>query len=146
MAHIAIATLQNGWDCRWIRPDRDTGPASPEGELAVCDRTGVQRRVSLAECEHCVHWELAPDGPETVAAAPAAASLHEPLLLTEPPSLVARGLYLATWMVIVATAATLIAGGLAVLTTPLAIPVTVGLFLSAAALVGFACTGQLPRP
>jgi hypothetical protein len=144
MSRIAIATLQNGWDCRWSRPDDHAGPTSPAGESVVCDRTGVQRRVSLAECEGCVHWEYAHKAPETVAMA--AASLHEPILLTESPSLVARGFYLATWVAIVATAALLVAGGLAVLTTPLAIPVTVTLFLSAAALVGFACTGQLPRP
>ena len=160
MARIAIATLQNGWDCRWSRPDDHAGPTSLAGESVVCERTGVQRRVSLAECEGCVHWELAHNGPETVAMA--AASLHEPLLLTEsrseslaksfaetvaaPQSLVARGLYLATWVAIAATAVLLIIGGLAILTTPLAIPVTVMLFLTAAALVGFACTGQLPRP
>lgn len=144
MARIAIATIQNGWDCRWSRPDDHAGPTSPGGESVVCERTGVQRRVSLAECETCVHWEFAHKVPETVALA--AASLHEPHLLTESPSLAARGLYLATWMAIVATAVLLIAGGLAILTSPLAIPVTVTLFLSAAALVGFACTGQLPRP
>lgn len=160
MARIAIATLQNGWDCRWSRPDDHAGPTSLTGESVVCERTGVQRRVSLAECEGCVHWELAHNGPETVALA--ASSLHEPLLLTErlteslagsladsladPPSLVARGLYLATWVAIVATAVLLIACGLAILTSPLAIPVTVMLFLTAAALVGFACTGQLPQP
>ena len=144
MARIAIATLQNGWDCRWSRPDEDAGPTSPASESVVCGRTGVQRRVSLAECESCAHWELAHDAPETVAIA--AASLHEPVLLTESPSLVARGLYLATWVAIVATAALLIAGGLVILTTPLAIPITVMLFLSAAAMMGFACIGQLPRP
>lgn len=152
MARIAIATIQNGWDCRWSRPDDHAGPTSPGGESVVCERTGVQRRVSLAECEDCVHWEFARRAPEGLETAPetvamAAASLHEPsLLLTDTPSLAARGLYLATWVAIVATAVLLIAGGLVVLTTPLAIPVTVALFLSAAALVGFACTGQLPRP
>jgi hypothetical protein len=144
MSRIAIATLQNGWDCRWSRPDDNPGPTSSASESVVCERTGVQRRVSLAECEGCVHWEFAHSAPETVAMA--AASLHEPVLLMEPPSLMSRGLYLATWVAIVATAALLIAGGLTILTTPLAIPITVTLFLSAAALVGFACTGQLPHP
>ena len=144
MARIAIATLQSGWDCRWSRPDDNAGPTSPIGESVVCDRTGVQRRVSLAECEACVHWEFAHHVPETVALA--AASLHEPVLLTHSPSLVDRGVYLATWVVIIATAVLLVVSGLAILTTPLAIPVTVALFLSAAALVGFACIGQLPRP
>ena len=143
MARIAIATLQNGWDCRWSRPDDNAGPASPIGESAVCDRTGRQGRVSLAECESCVHWELAHNAPETVATA--AASLHEPVP-TKSASRMAQGLYLATWVAIVATAALLVAGGLAILTTPLAIPVTVMLFLSAAALMGFACAGQLPHP
>jgi hypothetical protein len=144
MSRIAIATLQNGWDCRWSRPDDDAGPTSLRSESVVCERTGVQRRVSLVECEGCVHWEFAHHGPETVAMA--ASALHEPLLLPDSPPLVARGLYLATWVAIVATALLLIAGGLVILTTPLAIPVTVMLFLTAAALVGFACTGQLPRP
>jgi hypothetical protein len=144
MARIAIATLQNGWDCRWSRPEANAGPASPTREPVVCERTGVQRRVSLAECEGCEHWELAHNPPETVAIA--APPLHRPALLSEAPPLVERGLYLATWVAIIVTATTLVAGGLAILTTPLAIPVTVMLFLSAATLVGFACTGQLPRP
>ena len=150
MARIAIATLQNGWDCRWSRLDDTGGPASPTGGSVVCDRTGVQRRVSLAECEGCVHWEFAPRPNETVALA--AAPLHEPPSLPVPPSLpgphsiAARALYLATWFAITGAAVILIVAGLSILTTPLAIPLTVTLFLSAAALVGFACTGQLPHP
>jgi len=144
MARIAIATLQNGWDCRWSRPDDHAGPASSTGESVVCDRTGVQRRVSLAECEGCVHWELAPHPTETVLLA--ATSLHEPRALPDPPSLISRALYVATWMAIAGAAVVLIAAGLTILTTPLAIPLTVTLFLGAAALVGFACTGQLPHP
>ena len=144
MARIAIATLQNGWDCRWSRPDDHAGPASPSGESVVCDRTGVQRRVSLAECEGCEHWEPAPRPAETVVLA--APSLHEPPALPTPPSLISRALYVATWMAIAVAAVILIAAGLTILTTPLAIPLTVTLFLGAAALVGFACTGQLPHP
>lgn len=144
MARIAIATLQNGWDCRWSRPDGNAGPASPTGESVVCDRTGVQRRVSLAECEGCVHWEYAHRPYETVAVA--AASLHEPPSLPERPSLTSRALYVATWVAIAGAAVILIVAGLTILTTPLAIPLTVALFLGAATLVGFACTGQLPHP
>jgi len=144
MARIAIATLQNGWDCRWSRPDDTGGPASPTGESVVCDRTGVQRRVSLAECEGCVHWELAPRPTETVALA--AASPHEPPSLLEPPSLTSRALYIATCVAIAGAAVILVVAGLTILTTPLAIPLTVTLFLCAAAVVGFACTGQLPHP
>ena len=52
---VAIATLQNGWDCRWSRPDEDAGPTSPAGESVVCGRTGVQRRVSGTPATAAVH-------------------------------------------------------------------------------------------
>ena len=142
MARIAIATLQNGWDCRWSRPDDTAYPPSPATEAVVCERTGVRRRVSLAECEGCVHWEFAYRPTESVAAVPQ----QDAQALLEPRSLSSRVLYLATWLAIAATAATLIAAGLTILTTPLAIPFTVVLFLGAAALVGFGCAGGLPHP
>ena len=142
MARIAIATLQNGWDCRWSRPDDTAYPPSSATEAVVCERTGVQRRVSLAECEGCVHWEFAYRPTESVAAVPP----QDAQALLEPRSLASRVLYLVTWLAIAATAATLIAAGLTILTTPLAIPLTVVLFLGAAALVGFGCAGGLPHP
>lgn len=142
MARIAIATLQNGWDCRWSRPDPDAEPASQADDTVVCERTGVQRRVSLAECEGCPHWAFAYQPTESVSAV----SLQDTQVLFAPPSLTSRALYLATWLAIAAAAATLIAAGLTILTTPLAIPISVALFLSAAALVGFGCSGYLPRP
>jgi hypothetical protein len=142
MARIAIATLQNGWDCRWSTPDNHADPASPAADTVVCERTGVQRRVSLAECEGCAHWEFAYQPTKGVSAV----SLQDTEALLEPPSLTSRALYLATWLAIAAAAATLIAAGLTILTTPLAIPITVALFLSATALVGFGCSGYLPRP
>jgi hypothetical protein len=142
MSRIAIATLQNGWDCRWSRPDNNADPAAQAGDTVICERTGVQRHVSLTECEGCAHWEFAYRPPESVSAV----SLQDAHALFDPPSLASRALYLATWLAITAAAATLIAAGLTILTTPLAIPLTVALFLSAAALVGFGCSGYLPRP
>ena|SRR5688572_23806418 len=142
MARIAIATLQHGWDCRWSRPDNDADPAAQAGDTVACERTGVERRVSLAECEGCAHWEFAYQPPESVSAV----SRQDTQALLEPPSLTSRALYLATWLAIAAAAATLIAAGLTILSTPLAIPISVALFLSAAALVGFGCSGYLPRP
>ena len=142
MSRVAIATLQNGWDCRWSRPYNNADPASEASKTVVCERTGVQRHVSLAECEGCAHWEFAYQPTESVPAV----SLPDTKALFDPPSLASRALYLATWLAIAAAAAMLIVAGLTILTTPLAIPLTVALFLSAAALMGFGCSGYLPHP
>jgi hypothetical protein len=141
MSRIAIATLQNGWDCRWSTPD-NADATSQADDTVVCHRTGVQRRVALAECEGCAHWEFA----YRPTASASAVSPQDTQARVDPPSLASRALYLATWLAIAGAAATLIAAGFTILTTPLAIPITVALFLSAAALVGFGCSGCLPRP
>ena len=143
MSRIAIATLQNGWDCRWNWSGDGGGATNAATGDILCDRTGVVRRVPLTECEACPHWELAA---APVFATIAPESLLRPVGAAATPPLAGRALYLATWLAIAGAAALLIAAGLAILTTPLAIPVTVGLFLTAAAIVGFACSGRLPHP
>jgi hypothetical protein len=60
MTHIATATLQTVWDCRWSRPgyrlscvDEREQPES----VFVCVRRGTRRPVTNEECETCRHWE-----------------------------------------------------------------------------------------
>lgn len=137
MARIAIATLQPVFDCRWSRHDDAPGGTDTQGPAWVCVREGVRRRLQADECETCPHWEL--DIRPHAAAAPIAA--------TAPPATVhthGMALLVLTWVFVILSAGTLLALGVAALTSLLMLPVTVGLWLMAAAVLGFAWSGRLP--
>ena len=138
MARTAIATLQPVFDCRWSQQGHRlsgvTEADQPES-LWVCVRDGIRRRLQPDECATCPHWELAPATPVTVV--PTAA-----LVATgATPRPGARLALAATWLFVVLSAVTLLGMGLVILTSPLMIPFTVALWLSAAAVLGFALTG-----
>jgi hypothetical protein len=63
MSHVAVATFQPIWDCRWSRPGyrliNVEDNLQPE-KLWVCVRTGDRRGVSEEECDRCPHWEALP--------------------------------------------------------------------------------------
>jgi hypothetical protein len=144
MAHTAVATLQATWDCRWSRPGHHiTGvPEHHQPDTRwVCVRDGHRRHITTGDCESCPHWEM--DEPEPVTDIAAAAAAAPTTILA--PTLPRRLVYLLTWLLVISSAATLVAMGLAILTTPFALPVTVALWLSAAAIMGFACCGRLPE-
>jgi hypothetical protein len=148
----AIATFQNEWNCRWSRPGhRITGlpdAAQPES-VWVCTRDGERRSVSHVECAHCSRWE-----PFAIASAPALVYPLSHPVLAEAPRIdvrapfttdeVARGALRAELVVIAIVFA---ATGVAVLTSPAAIPFTVVLWLCAATSLGFAAFGRFaPTP
>lgn len=139
MARIAIATLQPVFDCRWSRPGhRLSGVAAadqPESAW-VCVREGIRRRLQADECDTCPHWEMETPAPAVVheAAAPS------PTALPRRAQLMIAG----TWLFACLSAITLLVMGFVVLTSPLLLPVTVALWLTAAAVIGFACSGRLP--
>ena len=59
MSHIAAATVQNVWDCRYSRPGYRLTHVDDHEQpetVWVCIRTGRRRAVSDAECESCPHW------------------------------------------------------------------------------------------
>lgn len=148
MGRIAIATLQSGWDCRWAVDEPRQLFDGGTKDSVTCTRDGEPHQVQLSTCETCAQWELrdADRSPGLQTRRASATAVAAPALAHAARARQARFLvYLLTWALVVASAASLVAMGLVILSTPLAIPVTVLLFLSAAAVIGFACAGGLPR-
>ena len=130
------------WDCRWSSPGHHlTGysdAVQPEREW-VCTHDGERRSVTNAECLACSRWKAAP------AAVPVRLHLTAASLFAESaavstvasidPEAVQR---FATRFVLILTVLIFIATGVSVLTSPLAIPFTVSMFLCAAGIVAWA--------
>ena len=146
MATAAI--LQTAWNCRWSRPGhRITGLAEavqPES-LWVCTRDGARHSVGDEECAHCARWE--PLATATAALAVVAPS-HSILRVGNAsvpaaPRLTADDVALEAFRaVLVLIALAFFAIGFAILTSPLAVPVTIGLWLIAAIPLGLAAFGR----
>ena len=140
MARTAIATLQPVWDCRWSRPGhRLTGVSDrvqPESTW-VCIREGARRNLRDDDCTTCAHWEL---GEASTQAGAVALQVATPVTIA--PQDLAR---VSLRAVLVLIAITFIATGVAVLTRPLAMPLTISLWLSAAAMLGLAVFWRMPE-
>jgi hypothetical protein len=146
MATTAIATMQAVWDCRWSRlGQRLTGvPEALQPESTwVCVREGERRNVCEEECLTCPYWEMEPAEstggvalqiPIAVASVRAAAEAARPVPAPFP---------WAVRFVLAAIVITFVATGVVILDSPLAIPFTVALWLSAAAAAGVAVFGRL---
>ena len=142
------ATLQTAWNCRWSHPGhRITGLAEavqPES-LWVCARDGARRSVGDEECARCARWE--PLATATAALAVFAPS-HSVLTVEHAsvpvaPHLTADDVAQEGFRaVLVLIALAFFALGFAILTSPLAVPVTIGLWLIAAIPLGFAAFGR----
>ena len=137
MARIAIATLQPVFDCRWSRHEPHAPAATSPETSWVCVREGAPRILHADECATCPHWELA-TSPAYLADAALSGTL--PDARTTAARLITAG----TWLLVLISAVTLLAVGLSILSSPLMIPIAVGLWLSAAAVLGFAFSGGLP--
>ena len=143
----ATATLQNAWNCRWSVPGhRITGlrdSLQPES-VWVCTRDGGRRSVCDDACARCSLWE-----PFAATAAPATVFPLSHFVLAEAPTRpvvapitteeFARGAF-RTMLVVIAIV--FVALGVTVLTSPLSIPFTIGLWLCAATSLGFAAFGR----
>jgi hypothetical protein len=138
MATTAIATLQPVWDCRWSRPGhRLTGVSDtlqPESRW-VCVREGQRRNLREDECHTCPDWELSPG--TTVSLAEASATEASTAITSN------QVLAMSLRVVLVLMAVSLIAIGVTILTRPLAIPFTIGLWMGAAAMIGAAVFARL---
>lgn len=132
MTTTAIAVLQTPWDCKWSRFGQmhsASSAATPEG-LWVCAYQGA-RPVEASECESCPHWEYAP--PRDAAAACACSAT------------VARRLEIGVRVAAFALAVLLAATGFIVLTRPLAIPLTISLWMGALASFLLGVWGRFDR-
>ena len=138
MARIAIATLQSVFDCRWSRHERHANDATSPETSWVCVREGAPRILQADECATCPHWELGTSPAQVTADAAIIGTLPDARRTSS------RLMTAGTWLVVVISAITLLALGLTILSSPPMIPITVGLWLAAAAVLGFAFSGGLP--
>jgi hypothetical protein len=127
MAKTAIATLQPVWECRYSRVQ---SPLSTAADRWICVHGGERRPIAEEECHSCPHWEY---GYRTAADD----HLTMPKLTVPGRRGLLRGLILLN-------AAVVLACGFVALNSPVAVPFTISMWLSAAALVGFAVFGPIP--
>jgi hypothetical protein len=129
------------WDCRWSRPGhRLTGVSDrlqPES-VWVCVHDDGRRPVSNEECAICARWEAS-----SAAVAPVAMRASPMRMLAEGPAIAVHPLFVpdaetlvqaGLRVVLVLMALGFVALGLTILTRPLAIPFTIGLWMVAAVL------------
>jgi hypothetical protein len=125
MTTTAIAdTLRTPWDCRWSRFADHPRP----GALWVCEYTGVRVAIETADCATCPHWEFQPpaEGIEGRAYAQTCACESRGARATRALELGIRASALVTAVIFAAC-------GFVLLTSPLAIPFTISLWMGAAA-------------
>jgi hypothetical protein len=140
MARTAIATLQPVWDCRWSRPGHRLSGVEdalqPES-IWVCVHDGNRRNVSVDECEACPNWELSSGAAvlATGGASTVATARQESIDL----------LAVSVRALLALIALSLFAIGFAILTSLLAIPVTVTLWMGGAAFAALAVCWRLPE-
>ena len=136
----ALAALQPVWDCKWSRPGHRlhaiADALQPESTW-VCVYEGARRNLRDHECQTCPHWELGAD--KTTSAAELGLRIAHPW---KPDRDLGR---LLLRLVLLAGAALFLAIGVVILTSPLAVPFTIALWLCAAALVGVAVFAGFPE-
>ena len=144
---MATATLQTVWDCRWSRPGHHiTGVSDalqPETTW-VCTRDGDRRAVCSDECARCSRWEPVAAGTAIQLSNLRGAIFRERVIEQAPAPTAIDVARAALRGVLAVTALGFVASGVTVLTDPLYVPLTVGLWLCGAALLGLAVFGQFP--
>ena len=147
MSRIAIATLQTPWDCKWSRFGRmrSSRPDAVVEGLWVCvHENGARRPIRDTDCENCPHWEyetpraIEQSWSETLVQARGVAAC--PRL-----SRAERRVEIGTRVAAFALAVLLAGMGFVVLTRPLAIPLTVGLWMGAVTSFLFGVWGRFDR-
>jgi hypothetical protein len=102
----------------------------------VCVRGGTRRNIRDNECQTCPNWEL---GAGTITSA-----AEVGLRIASPSRTSADFGRLLLRAVLLVSAALFIASGVIVLTGPLAVPLTIALWLCGAAMTGFAVFAGFP--
>jgi hypothetical protein len=123
MAHTADAILHTPWDCRWSRFARRT--TRDEGGLWECVHSGERVAISEADCETCPYWDYQPP---VEGAADRAKACERSLAIDRAARRVETGVRLS----LVVMAVIFAACGFVVLTEPLAVPLTISLWIGAA--------------
>ena len=135
MSTIAIATLQTPWDCKWSRFGRMQSArphALVEGLWVCVYHDGVRRPIQASDCETCPHWEFEPPLERMRAQASPEISIESRAVAACPcVNRAEKRLEIGTRVAAFALAAVLAGLGFVVLTRPLAIPITIGLWMGA---------------
>jgi hypothetical protein len=134
MSTIAIATLQTPWDCKWSRFGRiHASRSAPAEGLWVCVYPdGTRRSINPSECETCGLFEY-----ESPFSVPSERRLSIPIAQAGAvaacphPSRAQKRIEVGVRVVALALATVFAGTGFMVLTGPLTIPLTIGLWFGA---------------
>jgi hypothetical protein len=124
MAHTATAILHTPWDCRWSRFARRTTAKETRGGLWECVHSGERVPVSEADCEKCPFWEYQSPAEGT---ADLATVCERSLNADRAVRRLDTGIRLSLFVIAVIFAAC----GVVILTSPLAVPLTISLWFGA---------------
>ena len=148
MSTIAIATLQTPWDCKWSRFGRMH--ASPNGVaegLWVCVYSnGARRPIQEWDCETCPHWD--DEAPQPRVDRRSSGQVSAPSrVVTACPHLnrTEKRIEIGTRVAAFALAVVLAGMGFVILTSPLAIPLTISLWMGAMTSFLFGVWGRFNR-
>ena len=126
MADTATAILHTPWDCRWSRFARRTTGDWTRGSLWDCVRSGERVPISETDCESCPFYEY---NAPLDARIDRARTCERAAAKERSAQAVENGLRLSLFVLAVIFASC----GVVVLTTPLAVPLTISMWMGAAA-------------
>ena len=124
MADAATTTLHTPWDCRWSRFARRTTREQTRGSLWECVHTGSSVPITEADCAACPFWEYQPTGEGALEQA----KTCERAAKDRSARTIEGGIRVSLFVI----AAVFAACGFIVLTSPLAVPFTMTMWLGAA--------------
>jgi hypothetical protein len=149
MSRTAIATLQTPWDCRWSRfgRTRSTGSNTGAEGLWVCVYgDGARRPIRDSDCETCPNWEYAPPLERSTSGSSAQALVQSRSIVgCLHENRTRKRLEIGTRVAALALAAIFAGTGFVVLTRPLAIPLTISLWMGAVTSFGLGVWGRFDR-
>ena len=149
MSKIAIATLQTPWDCKFSRFGRmrtARPDARVEGFWVCVYPDGVRRPIDPSTCETCSHWEYEPPLERTGGHSKPDTSVRARGVVACPHHNPAeKRLEMGTRVAAFALAALLAGMGFVVLARPLAVPLTISLWMGALALLLLGVWGRFNR-
>ena len=149
MSTIATAALRTPWDCKWSRFGRmhNARPDAPIEGLWMCVyHNGIRRPIQASVCETCPHWEYEPPLERMRRQSSPKVSVESQAAAACPG--VNQGekrLEIATRVAAFVLAVVLAGLGFVVLTRPLAIPLTISLWMGALASFVLGVWGRFNR-
>lgn len=133
MSTIAIAPLQTPWDCKWSRFGRVHASADAPAEgLWVCLHDGTRRSIHPLACETCAHFEYESPFFRPSEQRVTTTIAQERVTACARLNRTEKRLEIGVRVVALALAAVFAGTGFVLLTRPLAIPLTISLWLCAA--------------